>query len=198
MFDDFPFKVIDDFLPTPYWKKIHDFLCSPDFPWYYQENIVNIHEPSKLGCYGFNYHILRSDEQILTHNYQHSIQEMILPFGFLVQDAIGVESQISRIRCDMTLYNPNVHMHENHVDLVAQKHVAAVYYVNNSDGPTVIYKKKVELNGDPKWDNSELEVMLEVEPLANRLVLFDGSFVHTGHSPSKTNSRVIINSDYLI
>ena len=198
MFDGLPFKVIDDFLPYGYWERIHSFLCSPDFPWYYQENIVHLDQPSEPGCFGFNYWIFRPEETMCRHNYSHSVQETILPFAFSVQQAIGFKNEISRVRCDMTVYNPNQHMHEPHVDMIDQQHVAAVYYVNNSDGNTRIFKKKLALDGTLNYDKDNLEVMVEVEPKANRLVLFDGSYLHTGHSPSKTNSRVIINSDYTI
>ena len=96
----------------------------------------------------------------------------------------------------MTMYNPNQHMHEPHID-VNEPHVAAVYYVNDSDGNTVLYKQRSEVN-DRSTFPEQLDVLIEVEPKANRLLMFDGSLIHTGHSPSKTNSRVIINSDYII
>ena len=56
-------------------------------------------------------------------------------------------------------------------------HYSAVYYVNDSDGNTVI--------GDMK-----------VAPRANRVVVFDGNIPHNGHSPCEHNNRIIINSNY--
>ena len=194
--NNLPFKIIDDFLPTPYWTRINYFLCSPEFPWYYQDNIVNTDQPSAPGCFGFNYWVFHPGETMCRHNWSHSIQEAILPFALSVQQAIGFKNQISRVRCDMTMYNPNQHMHEPHID-VNEPHVAAVYYVNDSDGNTVLYKQRSEVNDRSKFPE-QLDVLIEVEPKANRLLMFDGSLIHTGHSPSKTNSRVIINSDYII
>ena len=198
MFGDFPFKVIDDFLPIPYWERLNSFLCSSNFPWFYQKNITDENKPSELGCFGFNHWVLRPEESVFNDRHSHPIQEMILPFCYFVQKEIGVKNYISNVRCDMSVYNPTSYRHKSHVDLVDCKHIAVVYYVNDSDGSTIIYNKQVELNGNPEWDEDNLKILVEIKPKPNRVVMFDGSYVHTGHSPSKTNSRVIINSDYLI
>jgi len=52
-----------------------------------------------------------------------------------------------------------------------------VYYVNDSDGPTMIEGNLIE-------------------PKANRLVMFDGHKPHTGASPTKHKTRIIINSNF--
>ena len=75
--------------------------------------------------------------------------------------------RILRARLDMTLYNPfclpDACAHTPHVDMDGEHHTA-VYYVNDSDGDTII--------GDEK-----------VSPKANRVVIFDGKTLHNGHSP---------------
>ena len=80
----------------------------------------------------------------------------------------------------MTLYNPfclpDACAHTPHVDMDGEHHTA-VYYVNDSDGDTII--------GDEK-----------VSPKANRVVIFDGKTIHNGHSPCEHNNRIIINSNY--
>jgi hypothetical protein len=42
-----------------------------------------------------------------------------------------------------------------------------------------------------------MKEMERVSPKANRLVLFDGSFLHTGCSPTKHKNRILINSNYM-
>ena len=88
----------------------------------------------------------------------------------------------------MTVYNPDVVMHGPHVDYKDKMHYSSVYYLNDSDGPTVIFNEKLGENS--------LTIKESIEPKPNRLLLFDGSYLHTGYSPSRHNSRVLINSNY--
>jgi hypothetical protein len=37
--------------------------------------------------------------------------------------------------------------------------------------------------------------MKKIKPKENRLLVFDGSYLHTGCSPAKYKNRVIINTD---
>ena len=64
-------------------------------------------------------------------------------------------------------------------------------YINDADGPTLIYKER--------WrpDHPEIYTVDQaVEPVANRMVLFDGLRFHTGTTPTRTNRRVVININY--
>ena len=79
----------------------------------------------------------------------------------------------------MTLYNPNNYRHEIHTDLEIPN-ITCIFYVNDSDGDTVLYEKGMARS---------------VEPKANRLLMFDGDIAHTGHSPSKHKNRVLINTN---
>ena len=59
-----------------------------------------------------------------------------------------------------------------------------LYYVNNSDGNTIIYDGNSEEN---------FKIIKEIEPKKGRLVLFDGSKYHSASHPIKSKKRVIIN-----
>ena len=83
----------------------------------------------------------------------------------------------------MTLYNPDGYRHEVHTDLPDHmKNITTIFYVNDSDGDTLIY-------------NDTGHLLKAVEPRQNRLLVFDGSLPHTGHSPSNHKSRVLINTN---
>ena len=82
------------------------------------------------------------------------------------------------------------YIHPPHID-VPQKHIASIVYVNDSDGDTVIYDHKQE------WAKSypqSMPIKQRIAPKAGRMVLFDGSYVHTGHSPSEHQTRILINT----
>lgn len=77
-----------------------------------------------------------------------------------------------------------------HVD-IPQKHIAAVYYVTDSDGDTVIYDNVYGENV------TTLKRHQTVTPKAGRMVFFDGSRYHCSSQP--TNAlRCIINMDLIV
>ena len=83
----------------------------------------------------------------------------------------------------MTLYNPEKYKHDIHVD-IPLKHITCIFYINNSDGNTIIY------------DYNKTIIIKEIEPVENRLLIFDGNLPHTGHSPSKNKFRILINMNF--
>jgi hypothetical protein len=78
-----------------------------------------------------------------------------------------------------------------HVDLPKElPHIACVYYVNGSDGETIIYDQCI---GD---DTSTLTEHARVKPKRGRMVFFDGARYHCSSQPT-INYRCIINFDIL-
>jgi hypothetical protein len=67
-------------------------------------------------------------------------------------------------------------------------HLVLLYYVNDSDGDTILYKNKY----DEEKDN-EMIVEVKISPKAGRAVLFDGSLYHSFHYPNIYNTRSVIN-----
>ena len=111
---------------------------------------------------------------------------------YLKQKTVLEKARIVRSRLDMTLYSNESILYEPHIDL-DEPHLASIFYVNDSDGNTVIY--------DQKWNpeqgiKQELTVMQEIEPVANRLIAFDGMHIHTGHNPTKHSNRILINTNF--
>ena len=84
----------------------------------------------------------------------------------------------------MTLYNPEKYRHELHTDY-SYEHTSAIFYLNSSDGNTLLF------------DREGTNLLTEVEPIENRLLIFDGLLQHTGHSPSMHKSRVLINMNFM-
>jgi hypothetical protein len=58
-------------------------------------------------------------------------------------------------------------------------HKVVLYYVNNSDGNTVLY-------------NDDLNVLHEIEPIAGRFIIFDGNYLHSNYAPKNTH-RIVFN-----
>ena len=84
-----------------------------------------------------------------------------------------------------------------HVDLPPHlPHVACVYYVNDSDGDTIIYEQTIN-NVPGGSHNVDVKEHKRVTPKRGRAVFFDGSRYHCSSQPT-VNYRTIINFDLTI
>ena len=179
-------KIIDNFLDQEYFDKIQSHIESAHFPWNYMDNITRYagsNECMDLGMYGFNRYIINPHGK--PHDlgsFHHLINEMIRVIGL----------NIFRSRLDMTVNRGNSIILDPHVD-VLYPHISSILYINDSDGNTIIYNQKY--NDNDKF-NQQLTVQKEIEPRANRLLIFDGMYIHTGCTPSKHNRRILINSNF--
>ena len=68
-----------------------------------------------------------------------------------------------------------------HIDNKIVPHGVMLLYLNDSDGDTYLYK-----------DNSR-DVQERIEPKAGRLVVFDGTQVHSAGTPVKSKVRLVMN-----
>ena len=182
-------EVVDNFAPQDYFELIQNYVLSWDQAWFYQANITaGVFEKKGLGKHGFNCHVVKNKNEFL------DTYDAGLLTDLLVKMKTGVGCQnILRSRLDMTVYTPGGMRCDPHVDS-EHPHIATIFYLNDSDGNTVIFNERFE--GSPEIDESKLTVQKEIEPKANRLLIFDGHYIHTGHVPAYHNNRVILNSNF--
>ena len=150
-------KVIDGFLNDSYHKEILNLLNGPSFPWYYQNNLTYVDQKGALNDFGFSHLFVNEDGP------KSSYYNLILPFILKVKDEIKAKKVI-RCRGDMTVLSLKKYFHQYHTDFNFPN-IASVYYVNDSDGETIFKESKKS-----------------IKPKANRLIIFDGSTLHTGLS----------------
>jgi len=87
--------------------------------------------------------------------------------------------------------------HEPHVDLPAE-HYVLIYYVNDADGPTYIFKETVEnVPFDDRVAVEKFTVKEIIHPKKGRIALFDGKHYHSSSNPISHSHRAIINIDVL-
>ena len=62
----------------------------------------------------------------------------------------------------------------------------------------MIWKQKItDWNQEPvMYSLDECELLEEVEPKANRMVIFDGAHYHSSVTPTKTQLRYVINYNF--
>tara|TARA_R100000781_G_scaffold353_1_gene536 strand:+ start:19 stop:615 length:597 start_codon:yes stop_codon:yes gene_type:complete len=176
--------IIDNFLETHLHHAILDDMTNDEFPWYYWDNI-SLGDTNTLGKYGFNYWLLKEHETIDGRLENFTLPEIYYTFLNELQTTVG-STKLIRSRVDMTLYRNNPFPLEPHIDLT-YPHITTIYYVNHSDGTTILYNDS---------QSGALTIKEEIEPVANRLVIFDGLTWHTGHTPMKNNRRILINTNF--
>tara|TARA_Y100001963_G_C6736136_1_gene426507 strand:+ start:612 stop:1244 length:633 start_codon:yes stop_codon:yes gene_type:complete len=181
-------QVVDNFL-----EEYHiDFLLSeiehPSYLWRYVRNISNGADDDTPWCHGFESRLFDVDHN-LTFS---STSKIFCPIFLKIYQGFGLPpSNLMKARLDMTVRSPERTIHLPHTDYEYKgniPHYAGILYMNDSDGDTVIY------NEIERSDNYSIQKI--ISPKKNRLVLFNGIYYHTGHSPSHHNNRILLNFDY--
>ena len=67
----------------------------------------------------------------------------------------------------------------------------AVYYVNDSDGDTIIFDGKY--NKDTEY--TDLKIKQRISPKKGRIVMFDSEYIHAASLPS-SGKRIVLNINY--
>ena len=192
-------KVYDNFVDDEYMEQLQNVVAGPYQAWYYQDNIVgNFWGQTQLGRHGFNCWVVENPN-VFVDSYAAGLITNLL----MKMKRVTKCDNIIRSRLDMTLYTPDNNKCYPHIDM-PQPHIATIFYFNDSDGNTVIYNERYDgENGEysskaiqEKGLEEKLTIQQEIEPKANRMVAFDGLYIHTGSVPAKHNTRVILNSNF--
>ena len=69
-------------------------------------------------------------------------------------------------------------------------------YFNDSDGDTIVYNEQSPTVKIPNETLTNLTEKKRISPRENRLLIFDGSFIHTGHSPTNHRRRILLNCNF--
>ena len=181
-------EVYDDFVCPSYLKALQDATDPAKTPWFFQgSQSLSKYDPSLIGDYGFSIGLLPPWNP---NSFEDSpIALLIRPLIYQIQDLAEAE-YIFRCRLDLTMLHQPPYIHPPHID-TKDPHVASIVYLNDTDGDTVIYDHK------QKWAETypeNLPIKKSISPKAGRMVLFDGSHVHTGYSPSEHQTRILINT----
>lgn len=177
------YTIIDNLLTKSYLKDLQNYFLSQQCQWNYNDNLTGDESYEVLGSFGFTMSLHWN--QMFVNSYAGTLSKALI-FSALdkVIEITETPHLVVRSRVDMTVYNPSNHCHELHTDY-SYEHMTAIFYMNTSDGNTLLYNREGK------------ELLTEVEPIENRLLIFDGLLQHTGHSPSKHKSRTLINMNFM-
>lgn len=172
-------------------------LKSEEFPWFLNPNLLDQDEAFE-GVYKFN-NLKTAGGFQFNHGFymsgieQSKYMDMVYHIFTKFITKHGVQSRaILRAKANLTTQDiNNVHV-APHVDHFFD-HSVFLYYVNDSDGDTIIYNEK--------WQEPREQVTLtektRVSPKAGRAILFDGRTYHTPLVPVNSPFRAVINLTFV-
>ena len=177
-------KIFDDFFD----KHLLDYICysvqHPEYPWSYNSSI-NKTFGTEPWMFGFARKFIDINDEIKAC----PEDKLFFPLFLKLHEEFNRPiSDIVRARTVMMLRSPPNTLHSPHQDMGGESHLTFILYLNDSDGSTIIY------NENEHSENYSIQDV--IEPKKNRLLMFDGSYFHAGHSPSQHNNRVLLNINY--
>ena len=194
--------VFDDIIEKPYQELIKETLlggdkppavCEPDqdFAWYYTSDITDAdHDGPFQGRFGFGHEYVTPEEGIICKFHslffgliKNSCKKLKMKEVDIIQGRsfLSTPTNISRDDVDTPHYD------------IDAPHFVMLYYVNDSDGDTLIYNEKSNYS-DQFPDGIEFTLKKKVSPKQGRVVLFNGIHWHTAQQPNH-NLRCIVNYD---
>lgn len=185
--DSKPYLVFDDILPVAEADKIDEEF--KQCPWNICGNLVSL-STSTIESYKHNKNV--KDYLKFTHDF-YDLQSQSdntkicdVVFDYFLNRVNLSSVRIFRAKANLqTQFTGNNKYTHNtpHVDMIDMPHYVLIYYVNNSDGDTILF------------ENDE-SIIAKVSPKKGRYLLFNGSTLHAGSNPVNSDYRIIINYNF--
>ena len=157
------YKIIDNYINKEDHLILKTIMESDEFPWFYVEKKVST-DKGLFKSQFFHYFYVSNNVNSNYFNYLKPILEKLNPLSLI------------RIKANLNPPSENIVESAYHKDQNF-KCKAAIYYINNNDGYTIINNKKIESK-------------------ANRIVLFNANQEHLGTNSTNCNNRMVINFNY--
>lgn len=193
-------QIVKNAFPDIVFYQLQCSILDDMFPWYYgRHSNINTKIQNNLFLYGWQHTVKISDEIP-----NLGILELIQPAFATSLATIGQKlKDILRIRVVLNTVTDKPYTVGAHVDY-EQKHMTALLYINDSDGPTIIYNERyLPLTGIGSADTIRsiqhtLTIKNKIEPIANTMVTFNGLHYHSGTTPVSTARRIVLNINYTV
>jgi len=186
-------------IPKAYQDMVESELGSPQMLWTYQEEAARGAAAFATSFGGF------SHMAYLTDDHEPSVSplsSLLLPILFIFCEKAKLEFRaLLRIRVGLFTQAPSGAQHHNpHVDF-SQPHHTAVYYVNDSDGDTVIFNEtlddvSVERSAEHA-NRGRFTIAGTVPPQKGKMCVFDGRHYHASSSPTQAAKRIAITFNFV-
>jgi hypothetical protein len=164
------YKKIQKFLPPSYEEELFNTLSNAYFPWYWNESVTYTEEQENV----FQFiHSFVMENQITSEK----VFPLIAPMVHFFEKAIDTKiKSINRLKANLTtrcvLSEADIKS-LYHTDIEESNYVSFIYYVNDSDGDTIVGNESCP-------------------PEKNSLIWFKSNILHAGMFPKINKRRIII------
>ena len=191
-------KVFDKIIPQGYADAIEQDLLDREFPWCYIDDVTNLDYGNNSGLTSIPYNLGKG-----TLDYYPFLK----PLVYAIAEANGQPlKELYRIRIGFLTKDdgPEYEYNTPHIDFL-WKHYTACYYVNDSDGDTVLFDKMMGDMGTSVSDKvvqsyvekTKFNIVQRVSPQKGRVVIFDGCRFHSSTKPRNHKRRLVIAVNYI-
>ena len=200
-------KVVDNIIPFHYQEMLKTVVMSDDFPWNYTDTFssdgilpggrrtsYNIKDIEYTRSYGFNHTLYFMQNNIEAPKSKYF--DMFYPLILGCMDHVNMKQLIrSNLRLVTKIGDKPV-TDEPHPDYTDKGIYSIVYYLHSTDGDTIFYNEDAKKE-DKNKETINLTIAQSVTPKQGRAVFFNANKYHSPAHPSLTNSRVVLNVQYL-
>lgn len=187
-------EIFDDIVSKKYQDEIEDRVMGVSYKWNYSPTVIDpITKEPKL--FAFSNNLGTFDLGFVDEiNYNFLIP---IVYETSQKSNINYKSILAARTFLQVPSNLNREVGFFHVDY-SFPHLVFLYYINDSDGPTIILNKKCVMGKSKIFDDyNESDVLKKVYPKKGRVVIFDGMYYHAGGIP-KNKPRCVVNFDLTI
>jgi len=189
--------VIDNIIPKDYQDHILNLMTGWDFGWVFNQSMVSGDEDFQTqedNHAGFNHFFYEHNEPKSMHF------NVMYPLVLSITSQANVSfNQLIRMRANLTLPNKvsKLDWHMPHIDSFFE-HWNAIYYVNDSDGDTVIFNETNDTYSSGQDDiirikENNFTVKQRVTPKKGRILIFPGKYYHSSSWARNSKFRMVIN-----
>lgn len=192
-------QIFDKVIPQGYADQIEADVMAMKFPWYYINDVTNRNYGSNSGL------------THLAYNYGSEPSDwfpFIMPIVYSIAEAAGhTLEQLLRIRvgCLPQTHETGYEYNSPHLDF-QMPHYTACYYVNDSDGDTVLFDQTAaDMNVTELSEHNLIEYVQHTNftvaqrsaPVKGRLCVFDGMRFHSSTKPKQHDRRIVLTVNYI-
>lgn len=192
-------RVFSDLLPIGYANQIENDMLSTQVPWYYINDVTN----KNYGCNSGFVHVAYD-----FGNEPSTWYPFLKPITYQIESVTGHSiRQLLRIRVGLLTrtLEPQYQYNTPHLDFL-MPHYTACYYVNDSDGDTVLFNQvRSDMNTNEISDSTVIDYVSKTNftieqkctPRKNSLCVFDGWRFHSSTKPRDSARRIVITINYI-
>ena len=187
---------IDDVIPKLYQDQIES--AANSLPWYFHPESARPDLNFTSSYSGF-FHLAYDGAS--ANPVVSNINAILVPVLFIACEKAGVPFKaLARIRLGLFTKLPvDVRYHNPHVDFY-EPHQVALYYVNDSDGDTVIFEETSDQVSKAQSavlaNENKFTEIRRIAPKRGRMVLFDGRRYHASMHPRQSPSRIVVTFNF--